>query len=169
VGATLKPEIKPVDCSRLDYEQFLGPTYWCQSPYGETATKAIEKGLEVLERILHFWQRTRHETIARALPIREQVYAQAARGENFDTRYPQITSRNSRRSTTCPISTCCPCCGPPTTAKPQQFYALKDVHFNDTGHRVTGEELARFFNARGSTGGLLAASRRSKGTALVSC
>lgn len=124
---------------------FTSFSFWCQHPYPDVARRAIDVTLATLDRVNASVAEHGGRLAVVAIPSREQVYLSATAGRTFDTALPQAYVLPHARERGIPYLDLLPPLRAYATRHWGSVYVDGDIHFNTTGHRLTGEWLREWF------------------------
>jgi lysophospholipase L1-like esterase len=129
-------------------QSFRSFTFWSQYPWPEVALQARDELLLVLDRMDAFAREKKARLAVVAIPMKEQVYARAAVGPDFDLDYPQVFVKLHARQRGIPYLDLLPTLREHVRSTNEDIYVREDIHFNRAGHafvgRLIGDWLSTF-------------------------
>jgi len=126
-------------------QSFTGRTFWSQVPYPPVAERAREVTLEVLAGIAEICREHGVLLLVAALPYKEQVSSYTRRGPDFDIDRPQRFLREFTEERGIPYLDLLPVMRHYVRSTQQGVFVPNEIHLNDAGHAVAGEEMALWF------------------------
>lgn len=125
---------------------FKSRSYWSQHPYPEVAARGRDAALAYYLRMDDAFRRaggTRLGIVA--IPFREQVQSRTLAGKDFDIALPQVYVQAFARDHGIPYLDLLPVFRRHLERTGESLYIDGDIHLNQAGHRLAGEQIAEWF------------------------
>ncbi len=126
-------------------QSFTGRTFWSQKPYPPIAEQAKDVTLETLAAIAETCRENDVTLFVAALPFKEQVSSYTQRGSDFDIGRPQNFLREFCEERGIPYHDLLPAMRHYVRSNQRSVFVTDEIHLNDEGHAVAGEEMALWF------------------------
>ncbi|MFH1691095.1 MAG: SGNH/GDSL hydrolase family protein [Candidatus Omnitrophota bacterium] len=108
--------------------------------------EARKKTLEEMEKIKVFALQHQIKLMIVAIPFEEQVYAPKLVYEKYDFHLPQKYIEDFARTNNIPYLDLLPFLRSYVATHKESIFLKNDVHFNQQGHEIVGEQIAGFFD-----------------------
>jgi len=125
--------------------QFTQYSFWSRVPVPPVAQAARASALSALERMNATAAAANARLALVAIPTWEQVHAVAPAGADFDVGLPQVFVQGFARDRGIPYLDLLPVLRDHVARHNERLYVPGDTHWNETGHAVAGEAVARWF------------------------
>ena len=125
-------------------QRFTSYSFWSQSPLPKVALLAVDRSKELLEEMRLLSERNGAAFLIAAIPTAEQVYAIHPVGPRFDISLPQALLAGWALEKDVPLLDLLPIFRETARSTGRRPYLRHDVHFNDFGHRIAGEAMAKW-------------------------
>ncbi len=120
-------------------------SFWSQVPPSEVALKARDTALATLDRMNAWTQEHDARLAVVTIPSREQVYAAAETGPDYDVRLPQAWVHVWARERGVPFLDLWSSLREHARASGEDVYVPGDIHFNERGHELAGVSIREWF------------------------
>ena len=127
------------------HDDFQSATFWSRKDYPPIAREAVAAVLEELARIQTICDEHGIILAIAVLPCKEQVYADQPAGADYDIAYPQKFIADFAAERRIPYLDLQPILRRAYHEEGKSPFMNNDSHFNNTGHRLVGKALVRFF------------------------
>lgn len=127
------------------HDDFQNATFWSRKDYPPIAREAVAAVLDELARIQAICDEHGIVLALAALPSKEQVYTEQPAGADYDIAYPQKYLADFAAEQRIPYLDLQPILRRAYHEEGQSSFMNNDSHFNNTGHRLVGKALVRFF------------------------
>jgi len=129
----------------IDLNSFLSPMYWSRSEYPDLAVKAKDATIEEINTMVAFCQNNNIKLSIVSIPFSYQVYLENPVGPGYNVAYPQKYVQDYAESKRIPYLDLMPALREYAKNNPaEKLYNEADLHFNDNGHRVSGNLISDF-------------------------
>ncbi|MSU54265.1 MAG: glycosyltransferase [Candidatus Staskawiczbacteria bacterium] len=129
----------------VDLNNFMSPMYWSRSDYPEVAVKAKNITIEEIDNIFTFCQKNNIKLSIVSIPFSTQVEIKNPIGAGYNIIYPQKYIEDYAKSKQIPYLDLLPELREYVKNNPsEELYNEADLHFNDSGHKITGNLVSDF-------------------------
>ena len=141
-------DIYPADF--VVWDKFTSYSFWSNQKIPSISNEAKVVTLDTIRRIKRFLDSNDIELFIMSIPYMEQVYAKEEsgidiKGSAYDTKLPQLWIETLASELNVPYHDLLPILRKKLIAKFEPIYLCKDSHFNNLGHKITGDSLYSFF------------------------
>ncbi len=119
--------------------------FWSRRDYPPFAVEARQASVQSLARIAAFCRQHSIQLMMVSIPYREQVYAADEYSEAYDVGLPQSVVGDFAQDQNLFWLDLQPILAEHYRQQQKPLHHLADGHFNTLGHKVAGEEMAKFF------------------------
>ncbi len=135
----------PVDFT--DNKSFASSNFWCQKEYPEIGKETVSKVTLELEAIKNLCQENNIKLMIVTLPFKNQVYATAESGQDYDINFPQKYIENYSIENQIPYLDLLPYFRDYVKNNNyKNIYSKDNEHLNDLGHFLSGNIITDFLN-----------------------
>tara|TARA_B100000287_G_scaffold157484_1_gene148575 strand:+ start:3675 stop:5012 length:1338 start_codon:yes stop_codon:yes gene_type:complete len=125
---------------------FRDYTFWSKKQYPDVAIKAKNLSIKILSDIKQICDKNNLKLIIASIPFANQVYSEDKIGIDYNIDFPQKYIENFSNENYIPYYDLLDPLRLKIKLTRESLYLDNDPHFNEVGHKFTGELLYDFFN-----------------------